>query len=111
MNHSHTEKLNQLLKRVEKPGRYIGGEIHSVKKDPEKVKGRFAFCFPDLYEIGMSYLGMQILYKVINSKENQNRSSNRKYMENAVSPFEIPHHKECKAYSISGCSCKQKYFA
>ena len=70
MNQSHTEKLNQLLKRVEKPGRYIGGEIHSVKKDPEKVKGRFAFCFPDLYEIGMSYLGMQILYKVINDREN-----------------------------------------
>ena len=64
-----TEKLNQLLKRVEKPGRYIGGEINSVKKNPEDVDARFAFCFPDLYEIGMSYLGMQILYKVLNDRE------------------------------------------
>lgn len=65
---NYTLKLNQLLKRVEKPGRYIGGEINSVKKDPEKVRGRFAFCFPDLYEIGMSYLGMQILYKALNDR-------------------------------------------
>ena len=67
---NHTEKLNQLLKRVEKPGRYIGGEIHSIKKDSKNIKGRFAFCFPDLYEIGMSYLGMQILYKAINDRDN-----------------------------------------
>ena len=66
---NYTEKLNQLLKRVEKPGRYIGGEINSVKKNPEDVDARFAFCFPDLYEIGMSYLGMQILYKVLNDRE------------------------------------------
>ena len=66
---TYTEKLNQLLKRVEKPGRYIGGEINSVKKDPKDVKGRFAFCFPDLYEIGMSYLGLQILYKVLNDRQ------------------------------------------
>ena len=45
---NYTLKLNQLLKRVEKPGRYIGGEINSVKKDPEKVRGRFAFCFPNV---------------------------------------------------------------
>lgn len=66
---NYTEKLNQMLKRVEKPGRYIGGEINSVKKDPESVDVRFAFCFPDLYEIGMSYLGMQILYKALNDRE------------------------------------------
>lgn len=66
---NYSEKLNQLLKRVEKPGRYIGGEINSAKKDVTKVKGRFAFAFPDLYEIGMSYLGMQILYKVLNDRE------------------------------------------
>ena len=64
-----TEKLNQLLKRVEKPGRYIGGEINSVKKDPGTVRSRFAFAFPDIYEIGMSYLGLQVLYKVLNDQE------------------------------------------
>ncbi|MBE6020720.1 MAG: TIGR03960 family B12-binding radical SAM protein [Clostridiales bacterium] len=52
--------------RVEKPARYIGGELHSIKKDPEQVKMRVAFGFPDLYEIGMSNLGLQILYKVLN---------------------------------------------
>lgn len=64
----NTEKLNQLLKRVEKPGRYIGGETGSVRKNPEEVKGRFAFAFPDVYEIGMSYLGLQILYKAMNDR-------------------------------------------
>jgi len=65
-----TETLNQLLKRVEKPGRYIGGETGSVKKNPADVKGRFAFAFPDVYEIGMSYLGLQILYKAVNDRDN-----------------------------------------
>lgn len=62
------EKLNNLLKRVEKPARYIGGENNIVMKDPEKVKARFAFAFPDLYEIGMSYMGLQILYHILNSE-------------------------------------------
>lgn len=62
-------KLDQLLKRVEKPGRYIGGEVNSAVKDPDKVEANFAFAFPDLYEIGMSYLGLQILYNVLNKKE------------------------------------------
>ena len=55
-------QLDTLLKRVEKPGRYIGGELFSAQKDPQKVDARFAFAVPDLYEIGMSYLGLQILY-------------------------------------------------
>ena len=63
-------KLDQLLKRVEKPGRYIGGEVNSAVKNPEDVEANFAFAFPDLYEIGMSYLGLQILYNVLNRKEN-----------------------------------------
>lgn len=63
-------KLEKLLKRVEKPGRYIGGEINSALKDPAKVDVNIAFAFPDLYEIGMSYLGMQILYNVLNKKDN-----------------------------------------
>lgn len=63
------EKLNNLLKRVEKPARYIGGETNIVIKDPRDVKVRFAFAFPDLYEIGMSYMGLQILYNILNKEE------------------------------------------
>ena len=63
---NQNEKLNNLLKRVEKPARYIGSETNIVMKDPEKVKARFAFAFPDLYEIGMSYMGLQILYHILN---------------------------------------------
>ena len=63
-------KLDQLLKRVEKPGRYIGGEINSARKDPNSVDANFAFAFPDIYEIGMSYLGLQILYHELNKREN-----------------------------------------
>ncbi len=55
-----------LLKRVEKPGRYTGGEFGQVIKDKADVKARFAFCFPDTYEIGMSNLGIRILYGSIN---------------------------------------------
>ena len=63
-------KLDQLLKRVEKPGRYIGVEINSARKDPNSVDANFAFAFPDIYEIGMSYLGLQILYHELNQCEN-----------------------------------------
>ena len=63
-------KLDQLLKRAEKPGRYIGGELNSAKKDPAKVDANFTFAFPDIYEIGMSYLGLQILYHELNKREN-----------------------------------------
>ncbi|MBR6472106.1 MAG: TIGR03960 family B12-binding radical SAM protein [Firmicutes bacterium] len=59
-------QLDKLLKRVEKPGRYIGGEVNSVNKDPKEAEVNFCFCFPDIYEIGMSYLGLQIIYKVLN---------------------------------------------
>lgn len=61
--------LEKLLKRVEKPGRYIGGEVNSVVKDMDNMSCNMAFCFPDIYEIGMSYLGLQILYNVINQNE------------------------------------------
>lgn len=61
--------LDRLLRRVEKPGRYIGREINSTVKDPEKVRLRFGFAFPDIYEIGMSYVGMQILYSILNSHD------------------------------------------
>lgn len=66
MNEKEFEKL---LLSVQKPGRYSGGELNSVVKDKEKVKIRFAFCFPDTYEIGMSHLGMKILYSQFNERE------------------------------------------
>lgn len=62
-------QLESLLKRVEKPGRYIGGELHAAMKKPEDTAARFAFAFPDLYEIGMSYLGLQILYHQLNRQD------------------------------------------
>ena len=61
--------IEKLLAKVQKPGRYVGGEQNSVVKDKEKVKTRFAFCFPDTYEIGMSHLGMKILYGLFNQRE------------------------------------------
>lgn len=59
----------KLLRQVSKPGRYIGGEVGEVLKDKSKIKARFAFCFPDSYEIGMSNLGIRILYGVLNTYE------------------------------------------
>ncbi|MDE7352899.1 MAG: TIGR03960 family B12-binding radical SAM protein [Acetatifactor sp.] len=60
---------DDILLKIEKPERYIGHEINSVTKDKSKVKIRFAMCFPDVYEIGMSHLGIQILYDMFNSME------------------------------------------
>lgn len=62
-------RLDNLLKQVEKPARYIGGEYNIAIKGPESVKTRFVFAFPDLYEIGMSYMGLQILYHNLNKEE------------------------------------------
>ena len=64
----YNQKFEKLLLSVQKPGRYSGGEINSVIKDKSKVDVRFAFCFPDTYEIGMSHLGMKILYSQFNSR-------------------------------------------
>ncbi len=63
-------KLKEALSQVQKPGRYTGGEPGSIYKDKEKVDVRFAFCFPDTYEVGMSFLGEKILYEILNQKEN-----------------------------------------
>ncbi len=60
------KNISSVLKSVSKPGRYIGGEFNSVVKDKNEVGVRFAFCFPDTYEIGMSNLGVRILYDVLN---------------------------------------------
>ncbi|MDD7770316.1 TIGR03960 family B12-binding radical SAM protein [Suipraeoptans intestinalis] len=60
---------DDILMKIEKPARYIGGEVNSVMKDKEQVNIRFAMCFPDVYEIGMSHLGIQILYGMFNRRE------------------------------------------
>ncbi|MEG0292266.1 MAG: TIGR03960 family B12-binding radical SAM protein [Anaerovoracaceae bacterium] len=63
------KKIDKLLKKVEKPARYIGGEVNSISKDLDEINLRFAFAFPDTYEIGMSYMGMQILYNILNKEK------------------------------------------
>ena len=60
---------DEILLSIEKPARYIGNEVNSVMKDKEKIDVRFAMCFPDVYEIGMSHLGIQILYDMFNKRE------------------------------------------
>lgn len=60
---------DEILLQIDKPARYIGGEVNSVMKDPSTVDVRFAMCFPDVYEIGMSHLGIQILYDMFNQME------------------------------------------
>lgn len=71
---------DEILLNIDKPARYIGNEINMVKKDPGTVDIRFAICFPDVYEIGMSHLGIQILYSMFNQREDV-------YCERAYSPW------------------------
>ena len=71
---------DEILLKVEKPARYIGNEVNMVMKDPEKVDIRFAMCFPDVYEIGMSHLGIQILYDMFNKRSDV-------YCERVYSPW------------------------
>lgn len=63
------DKIENILPLVEKPARYTGGELNSIVKDASKVDVRFAFCFADTYEVGMSHLGMKILYSLMNERE------------------------------------------
>ena len=62
-----SKEIEKLLLKVQKPGRYVGGELNEVIKNKKDVDVRFAFCFPDTYEVGMSHLGMKILYSLFNS--------------------------------------------
>ncbi|NLL72568.1 MAG: TIGR03960 family B12-binding radical SAM protein [Clostridiales bacterium] len=71
---------DEILLSVEKPARYIGGEINMQRKDPKAVDIRFCMCFPDVYEIGMSHLGIQILYDILNRREDT-------YCERVYSPW------------------------
>ena len=71
---------DEILLSIQQPARYIGGEVNMVKKDPSKVDIRFAMCFPDVYEIGMSHLGIQILYDMFNRRDDV-------YCERVYSPW------------------------
>src|SRR5215211_3285126 len=62
-------KLDRILLKVQKPGRYVGGELNSVVKDWDKVATRVAFVFPDIYDIGVSNVGLKILYDQVNQRE------------------------------------------
>ena len=64
-----SKEVQKILPLVQKPGRYTGGELNSVVKDKNSVKLRYAFCFPDSYEIGMSHLGIKILYSAANARD------------------------------------------
>ena len=64
-----SDRIESLMLNIQKPVRYMGGEYGAVMKDPEKVEVRYAFLFPDTYEVGMSHLGMRILYHIINQRE------------------------------------------
>ena len=59
---------DEILLSIQQPARYIGGEVNMCVKDPQSVDVRFAMCFPDVYEIGMSHLGIQILYDMFNQR-------------------------------------------
>lgn len=74
------KELSEILPQVSRPGRYTGGELNEVVKPLEGIKTRFAFCFPDTYEVGMSHLGMRILYDAINRRESA-------YCERAFAPW------------------------
>lgn len=89
------EKLalsDEILLKVDKPARYIGNEINIVRKNPQNVAIRFAMCFPDVYEIGMSHLGIQILYDMFNQREDV-------YCERVYSPW-VDLHKIMKEQRI-----------
>ncbi len=72
--------IEKLLLQVEKPARYVGGEVNMVKKDLKDIKTRFVFAFPDVYEVGMSHLGIQIIYYLLNERKNT-------YCERVFSPW------------------------
>ncbi|MBE3117143.1 MAG: B12-binding domain-containing radical SAM protein, partial [Candidatus Atribacteria bacterium] len=61
-------RLERILLKVQKPGRYVGGELNAVVKDWDKVETKVAFIFPDIYDIGISNLGLQILYDLVNQR-------------------------------------------
>ena len=102
--------IEKILQFVQKPARYCGGELNSVIKDPKKVDLRYAFCFPDLYEIGMSHLGMKILYSLVNSREDAwcervfapDTDMEEQMRENGVKLFALESEDDIKDFDIIG---------
>ena len=92
------KQISTILKSVTKPGRYSGGEYGQIIKDKSKVKARFAFCFPDTYEIGMSNLGLRILYGVLNQHEDI-------WCERVYDPW-IDMQQKMREHSLPLCACE-----
>ncbi len=92
------KNISSILKAVQKPGRYSGGEYGQIIKDKSRIKARFAFCFPDTYEIGMSNLGMRILYGVLNEEEDV-------WCERVFNPW-IDMQQQMREHSIPLCACE-----
>ena len=92
------QQMSTILKSVTKPGRYAGGEYGQIIKDKTKVKVRFAFCFPDTYEIGMSNLGMRILYGVLNAEEDV-------WCERVYDPW-LDMQEKMKEHDLPLCACE-----
>lgn len=103
-------KITQMLNNVEKPGRYTGGEWGSIVKNPSDVDIRFAFCFPDIYEVGMSHLGLKILYGLINRRNDAYCErffapwvdAENFMRENNIPLFSLETHDELKSFDIAG---------
>ena len=89
-----------ILKSVTKPGRYSGGEYGQIIKDKEKVKARFAFCFPDTYEIGMSNLGVRILYGALNAHEDI-------WCERVYTPW-VDMQEKMREHDLPLCACESQ---
>ncbi len=92
------KQISTILKSISKPGRYSGGEYGQIIKDKSKIKARFAFCFPDTYEIGMSNLGVRILYGVLNEQEDI-------WCERVYDPW-IDMQKKMKEHGLPLCACE-----
>ncbi|NLB81862.1 MAG: TIGR03960 family B12-binding radical SAM protein, partial [Clostridiaceae bacterium] len=109
-NKSNLDGIAPFIDKVEKPSRYLGGEWGSVQKDIAKVDIRFAFCFPDIYEVGMSHLGLKILYGLINERPDTYCErvfapwvDMEEHMRNNNVPlFSVETHDELKSFDIAG---------
>lgn len=98
--HNTIDKWDEVLRHVQKPGRYIGGEWNEIKKDLRSVKTKVALAFPDLYEVGMSYLGQKILYHILNANDSI-------LAERVFAPW-IDCEKELRKRTMTLCSLENK---
>ncbi len=105
-------RIQDILPLVEQPSRYLGSETNRVRKDPSRVRLRFALAFPDLYEIGMSHFGMQILYHILNAREDVAAERvfapavdmAERLRENRIELFSLESHTPLRAFDIVGFS-------